>query len=112
MIWRCNRKYKVKGKKSCDNKHIDDRVLNRVFVEAFNAMVENKDYFMEKWKNEDEDVLKKYKSGQFIEILENTELMEKFNMDLFFKIVEKMTMFDGEKIIVMLLDGTEVECEM
>ncbi|WP_333888367.1 zinc ribbon domain-containing protein [Clostridium sp.] len=35
VVWRCNRKYKVKGKKSCDNKHINDRVLYRVFVEAF-----------------------------------------------------------------------------
>ncbi|OAA86795.1 hypothetical protein WY13_02189 [Clostridium ljungdahlii] len=30
-------------------------------------------------------------------------------MDLFFKIIEKMTIFEGNKIIVTLLDVTEVE---
>lgn len=91
-----------------------DRVLYRVFVEAFNAMVQNKNYFMEKRKQhlKRDNLLKRYKAKQFIEILENAELMEKFNMDLFFKIVEKMTVFDREKIIVSLLDGTEVECEI
>lgn len=32
---------------------------------------------------------------------------EKFDMDLFFSITEKMTVFEGEKIIVVLLNGTE-----
>jgi site-specific DNA recombinase len=30
-------------------------------------------------------------------------------MGLFFSIAQKMTVFEGEKIIVSLLDGTEVE---
>ena len=30
-------------------------------------------------------------------------------MDLLFMFVEKMTVFDGNKIIVSLLDGTEIE---
>jgi hypothetical protein len=30
-------------------------------------------------------------------------------MNLFFKIIEKMTVFEEKKIIVMLLDGTEIE---
>ncbi|UZQ52731.1 recombinase family protein [Clostridium kluyveri] len=110
VIWRCNGKYKVKGKKGCESKHIDDRVLYRAFVEAFNAMVQDKDYFMEKWKEglQSENVLKKYKANQFIKILEKAELIEEFDMDSFFRIVEKMTVFNGKKIIVTLLDGTEI----
>lgn len=46
----------------------------------------------------------------FIKILEKTGLIENFVMDLFFRIVEKMAVFDGKKIIVTLLDGTEVKC--
>ncbi|WP_333887907.1 recombinase family protein [Clostridium sp.] len=114
VVWRCNKKYKVKGKKSCDSKHIDDNVLYKVFVEAFNAMVQNKDYFMEKWKQrvDSENVLVRYKARQFIGIMENAEVIEEFDIDLFFRIVEKMTVFGGEKVIVSLLDGTEVECEI
>jgi site-specific DNA recombinase len=48
FIWRCNNKYAVKGKKSCTNKHIDDKVLYQAFINTFNAMIENKNYFIEK----------------------------------------------------------------
>ena len=73
VVWRCNRKYAVKGKKSCDNKHIDDSVLYKAFINAFNAMIENRDYFMEKWKEEvqSENALVRYKAKQFIKIIEN-----------------------------------------
>jgi uncharacterized protein YdeI (YjbR/CyaY-like superfamily) len=39
-IWQCNNKYKVKGKKGCDNRHINDEVLYMAFVGAFNAVLE------------------------------------------------------------------------
>lgn len=42
-------------------------------------------------------------------IIENAEQIEEFDIDLFFRIIEKMTVFEGEKIIVTLLDGTEIE---
>ncbi|KYH30788.1 hypothetical protein CLTEP_24970 [Clostridium tepidiprofundi DSM 19306] len=111
VIWRCNNKYKVKGKKGCENKHIDDKVLYQAFVNTFNAILENKAYFMEKWKEglKSDNALVRYKSKQFIEILKNAKPIEKFDMDLFFSIVEKMVVFDGKKIIVGLLDGTEIE---
>ncbi|KYH34299.1 hypothetical protein CLTEP_17240 [Clostridium tepidiprofundi DSM 19306] len=60
-----------------------------------------------KWKGD--NALVRYKSKQFIEILKNAKPIEKFDMDLFFSIVEKMVVFDGKKIIVNLLDGTEIE---
>jgi vacuolar-type H+-ATPase catalytic subunit A/Vma1 len=49
VVWQCSAKYEVNGKKGCDNKHIDDGMLYQAFVDVFNALVENKDYFMEKW---------------------------------------------------------------
>ncbi|AIF52928.1 hypothetical protein [Pelosinus sp. UFO1] len=33
-------------------------------------------------------------------------------VELYFVLVEKMTVFDGGRLIVSLLDGTEIECEM
>ncbi|MBW9158812.1 recombinase family protein [Clostridium tagluense] len=81
VIWRCNKKYAIKGEKGCKNKHIDDKGLYQAFINTFNGMIENKDYFMEKWKKglQSENVLVRYKTGEFIEI------------------------------IVSLIDGTEVE---
>lgn len=104
----------VKGEKGCENKHIDDRVLYQAFIKTFNAMIENKDCFIEKWKKglKSDNLLQKYKANQFIEIINNAELTEDFDMDLYFKIIEKMTIFEGEKIIVTLLEGTVIECEI
>ncbi|SHH39920.1 recombinase family protein [Clostridium grantii] len=113
-VWVCSKKYAVKGKKGCESKHTEDKVLYQAFVNTFNAMVENKEFFMEKWKAvlNSENVLVKYKAKQFIRIMEKSKEIKGFDVDLFFKIIEKMTVFDGKKVIVTLLDGTEIECEI
>ncbi|MDP4121275.1 MAG: recombinase family protein, partial [Bacillota bacterium] len=109
LVWICNRKYAVKGKKGCYSKHIDDMVLYQAFVAAFNALVENKEYFIEKWKAENGDCLRRYKAKTFIRIIEKADVIKEFDADLFFGMVEKVTVFDGKRIVVELLDGSEVE---
>ncbi|MGH4138394.1 MAG: recombinase family protein, partial [Clostridium sp.] len=106
-----NKKYEVKGKKSCENKHIDDKVLYQAFINTFNAMIENKDYFMEKWKAQaqSENLLQRYKVKQFIKMIADAELLKEFDIDIHFKLIEKMIVYEGNKIIVTLLDGTEIE---
>jgi len=86
IIWRCDAKYKVKGVKGCDSKHIDDGVLYQAFMGAFNAIIENKDYFLEKWQEGlvDDDLLKRYKARQFIGIITEAEVMVEFNVELYF----------------------------
>jgi len=68
IIWRCNSKYSVKGKIDCESRHIDDKLLYMAFVNTYNAIVENKDYFIEKWKGqiEGEDILKRATARRFI----------------------------------------------
>lgn len=36
-------------------------------------------------------------------------IIEEFDIDLFFRIIEKMTVFEGENIVATLLDGMESE---
>lgn len=110
-VWICSNRYKVKGEKGCNNKHIDDKVLYQTFINTFNAIIENKNYFMNKWKEglRNDNVLARYKSKQFIKIIEKSEPIEEFDVNLFLKVIEKMTVFEGGKIIVSLLDGTEIE---
>lgn len=85
--------------------------MYQAFVNTFNAMVENKEYFIDKWEEElnNENVLVRYRAKLFMGILANAEPIEEFDVDMYFRIIEKMTVFDGEKIIVSLLDGTEIE---
>jgi site-specific DNA recombinase len=45
-----------------------------------------------------------------MEIITGAKPITEFDMDLYFKIAEKMTVFEGDKIIVSLLNGTEIEC--
>lgn len=86
-------------------------LVNCIFVNSFNALVENKDYFMEKWKEhlKSDNLLQRYKAKQFMRIIENAEPIEEFDMDLVFRIIEKMTVFEEQKIVITLLDRTEIE---
>jgi len=59
-----------------------------------------------------ENVLVRYRSNKFIKIIEKAEPIKEFDVNLFLRLIEKMTVFEGEKIIVSLLDGTEVEAEV
>ncbi|TCT15991.1 recombinase-like zinc beta ribbon protein [Natranaerovirga pectinivora] len=113
-IWRCNRKYEIKGKKACDNKHIDDKVLYEAFINTFNMVLENKDYFKKKWEEhlDSDDLLKKYKAKQFIEIIEKAEPLVRFDADLLNILIEKMVVFDGGMIILSLMDGAVIECKI
>jgi hypothetical protein len=114
IIWRCNNKYATKGEKGCENKHADDRVLYQAFINTFNVILENKAYFTQRWqeKKNSEDFLQRYKAQQFMKIIQGVNPITEFDMDLYLKMVEKMTVFEGDKIIVSLLDETEIECEI
>ena len=111
IIWRCNGKYAVKGEKGCASKHIHDKVLYQAFVGAFNAMVENKAYFLEKWQEclSGDNLLKRYKARQFIAIVAETAVIDEFEVETYFAMVEKITIYDG-RLIVSLLDESAVEC--
>ncbi|MBS4220235.1 recombinase family protein [Bacillus sp. FJAT-49711] len=69
-IWRCNKKYTIKGKKSCENKHIDDTTLYQAFIDVFNAILENKDHFLNKWREQvSDDLLKNIKQNSLLSFL-------------------------------------------
>lgn len=89
-----------------------EKTLSRINV--FNAILENNEYFIQKWgeKEKGENQFEKYKAKQFIEITKNAAPITTFDANLFFSLVEKMTIYKDEKVIVTLLDGTEVECQI
>ena len=114
IIWRCNGKYAEKGKKGCDSRYIDDGALYQAFVDVFNMIVENKDYFIGKWRGmlESDNTLVRYKAMQFIDIVSSRPKIDEFDIDLYFAVVEKITVVGREQVIVSLLDGTEIECDV
>lgn len=115
VIWRCNGKYEIKGKKGCESRHIDEWVLYQAFITIFNAVVENKDCFIEKWQQvleSGEDILKRVTSQRFIQIFSKAELIDQFEVDLYYKLIEKIMVYDSGILVVGLLDGSEIECEL
>ena len=113
IVWRCNGKYVVKGEKGCESRHIDEGVLYQAFVDVFNAMIENKAYFIGKWQEglKSDNLLKRYKSKQFIESVLSRQKIDEFDIDLYFALVEKITVVGRKQVIISLLDGTEIECD-
>jgi len=108
IIWRCNSKYKIKGRVGCENKHIDDKVLYNAFIKVYNAIIEKREQFLDKWKEnlQDENVLNRVIGKRFIEIFENAREIKEFDPNLFYIMVEKFTVKRTE-IAVCILDKTE-----
>jgi site-specific DNA recombinase len=60
-------------------------------------------------RSDSENVLVRYKTKQFIRIIKNAEQIKELDIDIYYRVIEKMTVYKGNKIIVTLLDGTEIE---
>ena len=77
-------------------------------------IMHNRECFMKKWRDRlaSGNVLVRYKSKQFIGILAEAERLNEFGLDLHFAMVEKVTVYDAGRLVVSLLEGTELECEM
>ena len=75
-------------------------------------MVENKDYFIGKWKGmrESDNLLQRYKAKQFSKIITETGKINEFDVDLYFALTEKVVVHDGGRLMMILLDDTELEC--
>ena len=107
-VWMCSNRYKTKGVKGCESKHIDEAELKKAFVEVFNELVANKQYFLEKWRDalEDRDALKQYRLNEFIGILESSTRINTFDEDLCLEMLKHIQVVDGmNKLVVVLGDG-------
>lgn len=113
IVWQCNNKYAIKGKKGCDNRHINDEVLYVAFMNAFNAVLENREYFMSKWKEQinGEDILKRATAKRFVDIFKDAQPLQQFDTELYFRLVEKVEVFEDSRLSVGLLDESVISCE-
>ncbi|WP_410496787.1 recombinase family protein [Cellulosilyticum sp. ST5] len=113
-VWICSNRYRTKGVKGCDSKHVDEEVLKKAFMEVVNVLVENKQHFLDKWRAELEDsnALKQYRFKMFIRILEPTSMTGEFDESLCLKILDQIKVIDGKgKMYITLLDGTSMQCK-
>ena len=114
-VWMCSTRYKTKGIKECDTGHVDEDVLKKVFVEVFNTLIDNKRYFLDKWHQDlvGADELKAYRLKEFRRILEQNEKLQKFSEELCMPMLRQIDVVnDKRQLIVNLLDGSSLKCNM
>lgn len=51
-----------------------------------------------------------FRAREFVEILGDGEPIEEVGIDLYFKMIENMTVFVDGRIMISFLEGREVEC--
>lgn len=68
--------------------------------------------FLDKLKGmrENDNVLARYKAKQFSKIIAETGPIKDCDVDLYFALTEKVIVYGDSRLIVVLLEGTEVEC--
>ena len=109
VIWQCNHKYEEKGKVLCQNRHVDEEVLNDAVVKAFKYIRDNPDTYLRKWEKElvNENPLIRHQAKCLLEVI------YKFNNadnQIYHELVEciKVNVYT---IIITLIDETDIQIE-
>lgn len=90
--------------------NINEEILNKAFITAWNHTVENRERFMERW-NQDlkgDKSLERIRAKQMIE-LTNEGTVNTLIPELVRMVLEKITVHDLKHFTVSFLDGTEKE---
>lgn len=111
-VWQCSERYKAKGVMGCGNRHVEESTLEKVFVMAWNAVVESREDFMEHWDKQTrgDDLLAAYRAMRFIEFVQETEPMEKMKIDFMLKTVDHIRVCEDGNLVIVFLEGTEIQC--
>ena len=112
-VWQCSERYKVKGVMGCANRHVEEETLIKAYLMAWNALVENREDFMEQWTEQlqSENLLEGYRAEKFIEYTDGAEPLTKMDTDFMLKTLDHIKVFEDGTLLVVFLDGTEIECK-
>ena len=82
-------------------------------TEACNALVENREDFMEQWTEQlqSENLLEGYRAEKFIEYTDGAEPLTEMDTDFMLKTLDHIKVFEDGTLLVVFLDGTEIECK-
>ncbi|MDO5392389.1 MAG: recombinase family protein [Eubacteriales bacterium] len=112
-VWQCSERYKVKGVVGCGNRHVDEETLVKAYLLAWNALLENRGIFMERWQEQmqGENLLESYRAEKFMEYTEGAEPLTEMDTDFMLKTLDHIKVFENGTLRVIFLDGTEIECK-
>ena len=112
-VWQCGERYKVKGVMECVNRHVEEETLIKAYLMAWNALVENREDFMEQWTEQlqSENLLEGYRAEKFIEYTDGAEPLTEMDTDFMLKTLDHIKVFEDGTLLVVFLDETEIECK-
>lgn len=69
--------------------------------------------FMEQWTEQlqSENLLEGYRAEKFIEYTDGAEPLTEMDMDFMLKTLDHIKVFEDGTLLVVFLDGTEIECK-
>ena len=96
----------------CSNRHVEEEMLVKAYLMAWNALVENREAFMERWKEQmqSENLLEGYRAEKFIEYTDGVQPLTEMDTDFMLKTLDYIKVFENGTLLVVFLDGTEIEC--
>ena len=111
-VWQCSERYRVKGVIGCENRHLDEAVLEKAYHMAWNAILENQDALMQKWRRmeNDENPLVRYRGKRFQELSAEASENDMPNLDMMLATLSHIVVYEDGVLKVVFLDGTEVSC--
>lgn len=97
----------------CANRHVEESTLEKAFVMAWTGILENKEYFLQKWEEQEkgEDLLEVYRAKDFRNLVSVTAEALKIDADFMLRVLQCIKVFEDGNLLVVFLDGTEVECK-
>jgi hypothetical protein len=92
---------------------VEEETLVKAYLMAWNALVENRENFMERWKEQmqGENLLEGYRTEKFMEYTDGAEPMTEMDTNFMLKTLEHIKVFEDGTLRVVFLDGTEIECK-
>ena len=96
--------YKVKGVMGCANRHVEEETLIKAYLMAWNALVENREDFMEQWTEQlqSENLLEGYRAEKFIEYTDGAEPLTEMDTDFMLKTLDHIKVFEDGTLLEAL----------
>ena len=94
-------------------RHVEEETLIKAYLMARNALVENREDFMEQWTEQlqSNNLLEGYRAEKFIEYTDGAEPLTEMDTDFMLKTLDHIKVFEDGTLLVVFLDGTEIECK-
>lgn len=108
--WMCASRCKGKEVKGCINDTLLEADLHKAFVMAWNAMLENREDFLEHWKTQlgDQNPLVVFRAKQFMKLTEKAKQMKELDVTIVSKTLDHCEIKPLGVIDFYFLDGSHI----